>query len=155
MKTLRTTSLMLALIGAAALSAREVPGLPAQHTGGSSVGSGRAAPCSPATAFNELDLNNVRARIETGGNMWEDRTGSAGPAYEVPKTPDKTGPNALFAGALWMGGLSPDNTLKLAAVRFRQVGNDYWPGPLTAYDTLTHTGDASVDGAVCTQYDRT
>ncbi len=155
MNTLRTTSLILAMLGAAALSAREVPGLPELHASGSANESGRAAPCSPATASNELDLNNVRARIETGGNMWEDRTGSSGPAYEVPKTPDKTGPNALFAGALWMGGLSPDNTLKLAAVRFRQIGNDYWPGPLTAYDTLTGEGDASVDGTVCTAFDKT
>ena len=83
MNTLRTTSLILAMLGAAALSAREVPGLPELHASGSANESGRAAPCSPATASNELDLNNVRARIETGGNMWEDRTGSSGPAYEA------------------------------------------------------------------------
>jgi hypothetical protein len=39
-----------------------------------------------------------------------------------------------------MGGMSPDSILKLAAVRFRQVGNDYYPGPFTAFDTLTQTG---------------
>ncbi|MBK9193854.1 MAG: hypothetical protein IPO17_02500 [Flavobacteriales bacterium] len=47
-----------------------------------------------------------------------------------------------------MGGLSPDNQLKLAAVRFRQVGNDFWPGP------LTNTGDASIEPEVCTFYDK-
>ena len=74
---------------------------------------------------------------------------SGGPAYEVPKTPDRSGAHLLFAGALWMGGFSPDNQLKLAAVRFRQVGNDYWPGPLTT------TGDASVTSETCIAFDRT
>src|SRR5690606_12833785 len=95
-----------------------------------------------------------RARIENGGTLWEDRNDGS-PAYEVPKTDNRTGPNALFAGALWMGGLSPDNVLKLAAVRFRQVGNDYWPGPLTMYDTITNTGDASIESSVSIEYDRT
>lgn len=152
MNTLRLTSLTLAFAAATVLSAREVPGI----TPNNANGDARATACAPATAHAELDLNNVRARIETGGNMWENRTGSANAAYEVPKTPNNTGPKALFAGALWMGGMSPDNTLKLAAVRFRQVGNDFWPGPLTDYDSITNpNNDASIDGAVCTQYDRT
>ena len=29
----------------------------------------RAAACAPATALLDLEWNNVRARIETGGNM--------------------------------------------------------------------------------------
>lgn len=151
MNNLRLTSLTLALSAATVLCAREVPGAGPRQGDGGEV---RASACAPATAHAELDLNNVRARVETGGNMWENREGNAGPAYEVPKTDNNTGPNALFAGALWMGGLSPDNVLKLAAVRFRQVGNDYWPGPLTKYDPVTGTGDASIDGAVCNQYDR-
>ncbi|HRN37813.1 MAG TPA: T9SS C-terminal target domain-containing protein, partial [Flavobacteriales bacterium] len=152
MKTIRLTSLLLAMASVPVLSAREVPG--AGPRNGDGGGSGRASACAPATAHNDLDLNNVRARINSGGSMWMDRENGK-PAYEVPKTDNNSGPNALFAGALWMGGLSPDNTLKLAAVRFHQVGNDYWPGPLTAYDTVTHTGTASVDGDVCLQYDRT
>ncbi len=158
MNTIRLTTLSLAAISALALAAREVPGQHRNQNSGND-GSGRAAACSPATAFNELDLNNVRARIETGGNMWQDRSSAGGPAYQVPKTPEGTsinsGPNALFAGALWMGGKSPDNILKLAAVRFRQVGNDYWPGPLTMFDTVSMTGDASITGPECTFYDKT
>lgn len=152
MNTIRLTSLTLALLAATVLFAREVPGA-GQRAGGDNTG-GRAAGCSPASASNELDLNNVRARIENGGTLWEDR-GKGAAAYEVPKTADRKGPNSLFAGALWMGGLSPDNVLKLAAVRFRQKGNDYWPGPLTAYDTINHTGDASVDFQTCLEYDDT
>ncbi len=117
--------------------------------GGAGQGQPKAAGCSPSTSRDELDFNNVRALIETGGNMWQNRTGAGGPAYEVPRTEDRSGPDALFAGSLWMGGYGPDNNLKLAAVRFRQVGNDFWPGP------LTKDGTASVEADVCLQYDRT
>ncbi|MEO8733070.1 MAG: T9SS C-terminal target domain-containing protein, partial [Flavobacteriales bacterium] len=97
----------------------------------------------------------MRARIENGGNLWQNRETHT-PAYEVPKVDGYTGPNSLYAGALWIGGRTPDNQLKLAAVTFRDKGNDFWPGPLTTIDTINHTGgDASIDGTVCTQYDKT
>ena len=104
----------------------------------------RAAACPPSTAIRDLEWNNVRALLETGGNMWEDRaTYSA--AYEVPKG---VGVSVVFAAALWMGGLSPDQQLKCAAVRFRQQGNDYWPGP------LTNTGTAEITEDQCVKWDR-
>ena len=61
----------------------------------------RAAACAPATGLREMDWNNVRALIETGGSMWQDRSNSSA-AYEVPAG---GGVSALYAGALWMGGL--------------------------------------------------
>lgn len=150
MKTNRITFFSLAALCALVVSAREVPGLP---PGPGLTGGGiKAAGCAPGTSSNELDLNNVRARIETSGTMWQ--SGDK-PAYEVPKTENKNGPSALFAGSLWMGGLSPDNQLKIAAVRFRQIGNDFWPGPLTAYDSITQTGDASITSQECLKYDKT
>ena len=45
-----------------------------------------------------------------------------------------------------MGGISPDQQLKLAALRFRS-GNDFWTGP------LTNDGSAEVDATTCDQYD--
>jgi hypothetical protein len=103
----------------------------------------RAAGCSPATARTTMNLNNVRALIETGGSLWQDRsTGTA--AYEVPAGSGKT---ALFAGSLWLGGVDANNQLRLAAVRFRQIGNDYWPGPLTETSAV-------IDAATCEEYDR-
>lgn len=106
-----------------------------------SVGS-RAAQCAPAVGLRDLEWNNVRTRIETGGSMWQDRANGRA-AYEVPKD---EGVSSIYAGGLWMGGLSTDQTLRLAAIRFRQ-GNDYWPGPLTT------DGTAEVDAATCVQYD--
>ena len=104
----------------------------------------KAAACAPATGLRDLEWNNVKAKIETGGNMWTDRANSRA-AYEVPKG---GGVSALYAGALWLGGKSPDQQLKLAAITFRADGNDYWPGP------LTNDGSASVNEATCDQYDR-
>ncbi len=107
----------------------------------------KAVGCSPASQITQLAVNNVRAVIENGGNKWT-RRGVNRSGYEVPKTPDFTGPNAIYAGGLWMGGRSPDNQLKIAAVLYRASGNDFWPGPLTS------TGDASVTPDVCQEYDR-
>ena len=107
-------------------------------------GGTRAAACPPSTAIRNLEWNNVRALLETGGNMWEDRANYLA-AYEVPKD---VGVSVVFAAALWMGGLSPDQQLKLAAVRFRQQGNDYWPGPLTT------DGTAETDELQCLTWDK-
>ena len=145
----RTFALSLAVVLGNIAQAMEPP-----HSAGSppppppSVGAAKAASCSPASQVTQLAVNNVRAVIENGGNKWT-RRGVNRSGYEVPKTDDFTGPNAIYAGALWMGGLSPDNQLKIAAVLYRAQGrNDFWPGP------LTNTGDASVDFDVCLQYDR-
>ena len=103
----------------------------------------RSAACAPATALRDIEWNNVKALIETGGSLWQDRaTGSA--SYEVPKG---GGVSSLYAGALWMGGISPDQQLKLAALTFRS-GNDFWTGP------LTNDGGAEVNELTCQSYDK-
>jgi hypothetical protein len=100
-----------------------------------------ASTCTPASAKTDIDVNNVRATIMTGGDMWWDLTSAQ---YEIPKG---SGVHSIYAGALWIGGLDAGGSLRVAAMTYRQTGNDFWPGPL---DTL----DASVDGAVCNEYDR-
>ena len=107
----------------------------------------KAGACSPATQVTQLEFNNVRAVIENGGNMWTRRGGSGRSGYEVPKTIDFSGANAIYAGGLWMGGISSAGQLRLAAVLYRANGNDFWPGPLS-------TIDASVTPDVCQTYDR-
>ena len=102
----------------------------------------RSAACAPATALRDIEWNNVKALIETGGSLWQDRANSSG-SYEVPKG---GGVSSLYAGALWMGGISPDQQLKLAALTFRQ-GNDFWTGP------LTNDGGAEIDAIECQKYD--
>jgi len=116
--------------------------------GGMQGGRPKAAACVPASAITEISYNNVRAVIENGGNMWTRRSGTSSSGYEVPKTADFSGPKALYAGGLWMGGRAVDGNTKIAAVLFRADGNDFWPGP------LREGGDASVSAATCEAYDR-
>ncbi|RLD88100.1 MAG: T9SS C-terminal target domain-containing protein [Bacteroidetes bacterium] len=103
------------------------------------------AGCAPAAGFEWLDVNNVKARINTGGDMWWDLPGGTGSKYYIPKNGTAT---SMFSGALWIGGLDINNQLKLAALRYRQVGVDYWTGPLTT------DGTAAIDAATCSQYDK-
>ncbi len=107
--------------------------------------SGMAAGCVPATTSTELELNNVRALVHTGGDMWWDLQGLA--RYEVPKDSRKT---ALFAGSIWIGGTDVNGQLKLAAVQFRSGGVDYWPGPLIT--SGPNRGTTTSD--VCLAYDK-
>ncbi len=103
------------------------------------------AGCAPAAGFDWLDINNVRARINTGGDMWWDLPGGVGAKYYIPANGTAT---SLFAGALWIGGLDINNQLKLAAQKFRQNGIDYWTGPLTV------DGTAAIGAATCAEYDQ-
>ena len=108
------------------------------------------AGCSPSSAFEWLDINNVRTRINAGGDMWWDLPGGIGAQYFIPANGSAT---SLFAGALWIAGVDINNQLKCAAVRFRQGpdvssgGNDFWTGPLTL-------DGASIDEVTCATWDQ-
>ncbi len=80
--------------------------------------------------------------------MWQDRPNLIAD-YQVPKRINDDDPRftSIFAGALWMGGQDINGQLKIAAVTFRQSGNDFWPGPL-------NTTSADIDLATCAQFDK-
>lgn len=122
-------------------TAREIPGV--KKT--ASVNKVTAA-CSPSTSQVELDVNNVRARLLGGGDMWWDL--ASNPKYEIPKVQAGSGQpsiHSLFAGALWIGGIDAGGQLKVAAQTYRQSGNDFWPGPLTDV--------GSTDAELCNAFD--
>ena len=98
--------------------------------------------CRRAQGSAELSLNNVRARINQGGNMWYDGSTAQ---YYVPKDGNST---AMFCAALWIGGQDENNQLRVAALKFGQGGDDFWPGPLTV------DGNASVNKSVCDEWDK-
>ncbi|MEX2597694.1 MAG: T9SS C-terminal target domain-containing protein, partial [Salibacteraceae bacterium] len=81
------------------------------------------------------------ALIQSGGDLWWDFNRAR---YEIPK---ESGKMSLFAGSLWLAGQDISGQFKVAALRFRQVGNDYWTGPLS-------TVDAEIDQQTCQDYDR-
>lgn len=103
---------------------------------------GIMAGCSPATARTDLDINNTRAMIHTGGDMWWDLVGAA--RYEIPKG---SGNNAMFAGALWLGGKDVSGQLKVAAQTYRNAGNDFWTGPLNLIN-------AEISPETCVMFDK-
>jgi len=103
------------------------------------------AGCTPSSTFAWLNINNARVRVNAGGDMWWDLPGGSGAKYYIPANGSAT---SLYAGSLWIAGMDINNQLKCAAVRFRQVGNDFWTGPLTI------DGTASIDAATCMEYDK-
>jgi len=103
-----------------------------------------SAGCLPPATSAELNVNNVRALIHSGGDMWWDLITNA--RYEVPKG---SGRNSLYVGTLWIGGRDlQTQTLKVAAQRYRTTGVDYWTGPLTV------DGSANIDAETCDLYDQ-
>ena len=101
----------------------------------------KAAACKRAQSTAELNINNVRALINGYGNMWYDGSITQ---YHIPKDGTST---PLYCAALWIGGTDVNDQLRLAALRFGQNGDDYWPGPLTV------DGSADVTVEVCNYYD--
>ena len=79
--------------------------------------------CRRGQGSAELSINNVRARINTSGNMWYDGSTAR---YFVPKDGNST---AMFCAALWIGGQDANLQLRVAASKFGQAGDDFWPGP--------------------------
>lgn len=104
------------------------------------------ANCDNAVSQIEQEINNVRARLTTGGDVWWD--GNDG-RYVVPKPPPgEDEVSSIFAGAVWLGGQAPGGDLKVAAQQYgRGSGNfDYYPGPLTA--------EGTVGQDTCSRWDR-
>ena len=129
-------TLLMVFVMTGSLRAEKVKGV----VRSSSSPKAESATCLPASSSNELTVNNVRAYIETGGTMWFKEVAE----YEVPKGSGKT---SMFCAALWIGGRDSNGQLKLSAVRFRQVGDDYWTGPLK----LTGAGTTQ---AMCIKFDK-
>lgn len=96
------------------------------------------ANCAPPTASITLEINNVRARLLNGGDLWWGNNG-----YEIPKGSNL---NSISAGAIWLSALDNAGNLHTAGQTYRQRGIDFWPGPL---DTFGQTNALN-----CTTWDR-
>lgn len=141
---------LFTLLGLQQAGAKEVIGAPNNGRQNHILLQRKAAGCLPATANVDIDINNVRARILNGGDMWWDLNSVA--KYEIPKIdkaidPNGISKNAMFAGAIWVGGLDVGGNLKVAAMTYRQSGSDYFPGALD-------TTSGEVDKARCEYYDK-
>ncbi|MES2567402.1 MAG: T9SS type A sorting domain-containing protein [Bacteroidota bacterium] len=96
---------------------------------------GLIAGLANAQTFNYLDINQVKARVNSGGDLHYDSTYSS-PTYQCPAVSNK---NWGGLGTLWIGGLDVGGQLKLAAQTYHQGGVDYWPGPLDVTTATTNS----------------
>ncbi len=86
--------------------------------------------CQPGISEIDQSINNVRARLSTGGDVWWNRQEGL---YIVPKPAEGQLPvSSIFAGGVWVGGTTRAQSLKLAGVTYRSLNNnfDWYPGPL-------------------------
>ncbi|MEY2904446.1 MAG: hypothetical protein RJA52_462, partial [Bacteroidota bacterium] len=61
--------------------------------------------CDNAISQIDQAINNVRARLLTGGDVWWDGTDGR---YVVPKVaPGIPEVSSIYAGAVWLGGVDP------------------------------------------------
>ena len=104
--------------------------------------------CVASEGQTFLDINNVRARLLVGGDIWWD--GVSEPGYIVPAPePGSDDPeiSSIFAGGVWIGGLDEAENLKIAASEYRNPGVDFFPGPLDPETGLT-------DLPICRDWDQ-
>lgn len=148
----RITSLfvfLIALLGVSSLYAHVDPDYKKRGTTSNRLLQAREN-CSPSNAQFDQAINNVRARLSTGGDVWWDWTTGEG-KYIVPNVDPRSGQpgvSSIFAGSVWLGGYDDFGNLKIAAQTYRNATQvDFWPGPL---DDLT--GKTSSD--TCVLWDR-
>ncbi|MFA7273890.1 MAG: T9SS type A sorting domain-containing protein [Crocinitomicaceae bacterium] len=89
-----------------------------------------------------LDFNNVGASLNTNGILFHQQ-GTNTPGYEIPKN---SGLKAIYAASLWCGAEDVNGNLHLAAMRFGQNGNDFFPGPFSSTNDYTATAYTSAYG---------
>ncbi len=101
--------------------------------------------CTASVSQTDLDINNVRARLLGGGDLWWDLSDGR---YIIPNVePGEKEISSIFAAALWIGGFDAAGNLKIAAQTYRQTGDDFWPGPI---DNAT----GETEQSVCQNWDR-
>jgi hypothetical protein len=95
-------------------------------------------------AFGELNANNIRCSVTSTGDLFNRFGQDEIAGFEVPAGSDL---RTIYAANLWVGGLSPDQQLKLAAETYQANGQDWFPGP------LTNDGNATITDEIEAAYD--
>ncbi len=85
---------------------------------------------SPAQTLEYLDVNNVKAGIGVGGNLFS--TTMPTNIWDLLETPAGSGKKEIYTAALWMTGTDGGGNLHCAAQRYFDYGNDYFDGPVAS-----------------------
>lgn len=96
---------------------------------------------APNYSYDSLDINNINAGIHSDGSLFSKydeiidySIGNFESHFEYPKA---SGKHTIFINSLWIGGVDQNDSLYLAAQRYKQVGYDYQFGPVSnSYEGL-------------------
>lgn len=83
-------------------------------------------------AIGILDINKIHCNVSATGDLFNRFEDETLPGFEVPAGSDLL---TIYAANLWVGGITPDQQLKLAAEMYQANGQDWFPGPLTTDGT--------------------
>ncbi len=101
-----------------------------------------AQSCTTSNGHATLDINNVRAEINTIGYLFN-RNGFE-PGFEVPKDGNI---HAIFSGGLWLSAIDENGQQRVSALMYKgQDDGDFIPGPLDE--------NGEVVANYCQQFDR-
>ncbi len=96
--------------------------------------------------FSNLDTNNVRARIIPAGLQFFSGQKPTGDTNYLHRWgyffPKESGKSPLFSTNLWMVGTDDNDSLHVAAERYRQQGIDFRPGPVNIVNNEVSTTDS-------------
>lgn len=84
--------------------------------------------CFAQQGFNELNANNINCSVTATGDLFNRFESDLMAGFEVPSGSDL---RTIYAANLWLGGITADQQIKLAAETFQADGTDWFPGPLT------------------------
>jgi hypothetical protein len=87
-----------------------------------------------------MKVNNVRAALLTGGDLFDDNI------YIFPYRPEETQVSAICNAGIWAGGMTSDGNVKLSGITYRKSGFDYSTGPLDR--------EGNTNFQVCSNWDK-
>ncbi len=90
--------------------------------------------------YNYLDINNVKACFSADGINFYSTNQANQLFYEVPIN---SGKQTLFSNSLWIGGYDAGGQLKISAGTYRQMGYDFYPGPIDTTGTYGSAFDST------------
>ncbi len=86
--------------------------------------------------FSFLDQNDIHCKIIANGLQFWDGKNSGG--YEAPAG---SGVHSIFSQSFWIGGYDQNGELHLAGERYKQIGDDYFAGPVSDPEHYTQDYD--------------
>lgn len=89
-----------------------------------------------------LNSNDVHCNVSSTGDLFNTFNDETLPGFEVPVG---SGLKTIYAGNLWVGGKSLDQSIKLVAEQFQADGMDWFCGPLTIDGNAATTEQTQID----------